>query len=378
MTGQTAPPTQRIQRAVDVLKNHHSDSKLPELAIRLLQQTDKMAANEKWCETCWKKVKRRSSFCDTCGEKVQTYTEPPPTVPWQPQATWQDWQQGGSRFRTRRTPSPRPWTPRGRGQEKGEKGDKGRGKGGKNSKSAKGKETSTTRTLPTWEAPKLPSTQATAEIKQMPLPAASEERKLAQQLREAYQASGTAVPPAISDLLAKADGDATKKVTQALHAHTKALGTARKQVQQARQASASQTASWTQFLQQAVEAIDKGAQEHEANLSKLKIMEQEATERARVSRAAIRQLSDNAEEVDPDDSGEAELVPDGESMDLTTPEEAEVTAQVQKKLRMTLQELASRMPPEDNSTPKRRVKIEQQELPTLAAAPAGAAPSGPN
>ena len=361
-SGWIVPEPQRLATAVSRLRRHHSRSTLVVPAA--------MSGQQYWCQSCERPVKKSARFCPFCAApQNHTYAATPTPAPWQNrQEDWSTWTP------SRRTPSPRDRRPSSR-----HRGGQGKGKAAQQGKQdkgvGKGKKGEVALSLQPWTPPTLPPPPTTEHKVAPPSTSTSEDHRLAQQLREAFTAAGTVIPPSVAEILAKAEGDNAKLLTKGLHAHTAALGSARKQVQQARQAMAAQNGSWARFVQSALDSISKGAAEHEANIEKLKALEQDGLEKARAARASIRQLrATSVTELDDEESGEAELVVDAESMDTSAQEEAEQSAQVQKKLRMT-EELAKRMPQEDAATPKRRVKHEYVE-PSQAAVACDASNSG--
>ena len=316
--------------------------------------------NHNWCNWCNTSVAKKAKFCPTCGDPWHRPMRHRPLFQHRP---GMDKPGPGRHGRPeghlrRETGAPRN---RDKGKEKGK--DKGKQSKGasQGTKNAKGEQEAL---FGPWTPPALPVAPSTSNAPATP---AVEDNRLAQQLREAFQSTETAIPTAVAEILAKAEGESAELLTKNLHVHSSALGTARKQVHQARAAIAAQNHGWAVFVQSALDAIAKISIEHEANLEKLKQMEQEGLDKARMARASTRQLNSSVTELDADDSGDAELVADAENMDLTEADDLESSAQVQKKLRMTLEELARRMPTEDQATPKRRVK---QELPQGPSAPA--------
>ena len=197
-----------------------------------------------------------------------------------------------------------------------------------------------------WRPPSLPSAAPALE---RPVVEAGDEWKLIKALKEA-QTQGASLPSNVAELLSKVEDAAGKQVTRCLHSQTKQLGQARQQLQQLRQARAEQVKSWHEYVSASLKALDKGTAAHEERLTRLQDVESQAAEKVKQAQRAIQELSRDAVETISDPDSDEDLPP----QDLL--DDSQVL-QVQKKLRMTLEQLKNNMPAsEPASTPKRRGK----------------------
>ena len=128
-------------------------------------------------------------------------------------------------------------------------------------------------------------------------------------LKGAY--SNTSMPPEIAEMLARAEGGASKQQTKDLHSCTTQLGAARKQLHAARAAIQTQEAAWAAFLQQTADAVEKGAADHSSRMEEYKAKEEEALQRITAARKQIRALAAAKNEAEEVDASEPELHGDG-------------------------------------------------------------------
>ena len=175
-----------------------------------------------------------------------------------------------------------------------------------------------------------------------------------QELWGALRASQQALPPLVAEALAKMEGNQGRMVTKSMHAHTKTMGSAKKQIHTLREARRKQDASWVEFLNNTVLALEQGAKRYQEAMQKFEEQETEARTRLTNARQAIRELAGKMETEEPNIVDDAEDLDDSdiELMDTTqtaltaTTEESKVV-QAQKKLRVTLDALMSKRPPAD-------------------------------
>ena len=140
-------------------------------------------------------------------------------------------------------------------------------------------------------------------------------------LKGAY--SNTSTPPEIAEMLARAEGGASKQQTKYLHSCTTQLGAARKQLHAARAAIQTQEATWAAFLQQTADAVEKGAADHSSRMEEYKAKEEEVLQRITAARKQIRALAAAKNEAEEVDASEPELM---EMEGCTTESTAESTA----------------------------------------------------
>ncbi|CAE7516044.1 Large2 [Symbiodinium sp. KB8] len=223
---------------------------------------------------------------------------------------------------------------------------KAAGKQGKGKAAATPAEATETFRVTPWQPQGVP---AAVE----PKPAPTEDPQM-QELWGALRASQQALPPLVAEALAKMEGNQGRMVTKSMHAHTKTMGSAKKQIHTLREARRKQDASWVEFLNNTVLALEQGAKRYQEAMQKFEEQETEARTRLTNARQAIRELAGKMETEEPNIVDDAEDLDDSdiELMDTTqtaltaTTEESKVV-QAQKKLRVTLDALMSKRPPAD-------------------------------
>ena len=175
--------------------------------------------------------------------------------------------------------------------------------------------------------------------------------------------SGQNIPGPLAEVVAKVESSSEKKVTKDLHSKTAELSQARRQMQAIRKARDVQTSSWLQFLQSTAEALEKGSAEFESKKAELDAREKEARQKAGAARKAIRELASSST------SRSAEVIADSDSFsdmevgEAKAMDEDDTMAQTQKKLRVTLTELLSKIPDAGADTPRRRVEKKPDTAP---------------
>ena len=283
-------------------------------------------------------VKATAVYCPGCGQHWQKAATPQSET--YDQDYGQQWRQPSSPRQRQRPKSPRSRT----GKDKG--GGKGKHK---------------------WQQPTAPSYAVAPWHPPPPPPGAPEPRgtgegdqgvqELLTVLRSTM--SQQALPPAVAEALARVDVDAGRMVTKTIHNHTNAMGAAKKQLHSVRVARQQQEAAWVEFLSKTIEALEKGAQKFQETMNKFVEQEAEAAQRLAQARKAIRELAtestekDVKEEAEDLDDSDIELMDTSASTGTGVAEEAKVQ-QVQKKLRVTLDELMAKLPSTEEGTPRRR------------------------
>ncbi len=175
--------------------------------------------------------------------------------------------------------------------------------------------------------------------------------------------SGQNIPGPLAEVVAKVESSSEKKVTKDLHSKTAELSQARRQMQAIRKAGDVQTSSWLQFLQSTAEALEKGSAEFESKKAELDAQEKEARQKAGAARKAIRELASSST------SRSAEVIADSDSFsdmevgEAKAMDEDDTMALTQKKLRVTLTELLSKIPDAGADTPRRRVEKKPDTAP---------------
>ena len=248
-------PQEQVERAIGVLVDHLSNSGLPQQALCIMNQ----GSMSWYCTHCKQWCKSTAVYCGSCGAHWTTVQGQP--APWN-SAGW-----------IQRSESPRRRnSPRRRQQNWGDAAQRnwsnhgGGGKGGSGAwqgPKGKGKAQPPTYQGPTWESPTPPwlsPGSAASQIANAGTPSASDGvqvQELVGALKSAY--ANAAMPPEIAEMVAKAEGCATKQQTKDLHYCTSQLGAARKQLQSVRATMLSQEAAWATFLQNTAEAVEKGS-----------------------------------------------------------------------------------------------------------------------
>ena len=350
---------EQVVKAVGVLREHNSLSRLPEQALIIMNQ-----GSASWyCSRCKQWCKGSAAYCGSCGAHWTSVQGQPSQ--WQPNG-WD------SRYDSpHRSASPRrrqkgrdgtqaPW-------RRAQGGAPAKGNGAWNTPKGEGKGGHAMYQTPQWQNPAPPWTPSGSVANQMPntVATASGEgpqiQELVCALKSAY--ANVAMPPDIADMVSKAEGSATKQQTKDLHYYTSQLGAARKQLQSVRAAMMSQETAWTTFLQNTAEAVEKGGVDHAARMSEYGNKEEEALQKISAARRQIRTLAATSV-TEVSDGSEPEL------METETAEEASTVSnqQAQDKLRMTLDAIMAKLPAKDTEnvrerTPRRKEKVEAGQKP---------------
>ena len=204
------------------------------------------------------------------------------------------------------------------------------------------------------EAPPKPGPASSAP----PPPAAQEDSRLKElmaTLRQVYSAPGQTMPPELAEAVARADGAENRQLTRDIHSWTKQMGAARKQLANLKANRTWHVHAWTTFLEQTVQAVNKGAEQFEKQCAAFAEQEANAREKMSAARTAIRQLTA------PDASAPVEDEQDSDVELLTAQAEpivddADVVLQAQKKVKTTLATLVEKLPDAEPTTPKRRAR----------------------
>ena len=317
-----------------------------------------MPGDSWYCGKCRQWRKAGTNFCPKCGGigAVGSYTESqwpqPPQPPWQDTQTRRQWDRGDQR--RRRTPSPRA-----RGKGKGKSGDSGTGKG--RGKDNMGQE------VAQWQSPVMePIPKATASASAPLPPPPPEDTKLKElmtALRSVYSAPGQSMPPELAEAVARVDGAENRQLTRDIHSWTKQMGTARKQLAALKANRTKHVHAWTQFLEQTVQAVNKGAEQYEKQQAAFAEQEASAREKMSTARTAIRQLTapDAVAPEDDDQDSDVELLAAQAEPAI---DDNVVVLQAQKKVKTTLATLVEKLPDTEPVTPKRRAReAEPAEVP---------------
>ena len=118
----------------------------------------------------------------------------------------------------------------------------------------------------------------------------SDQAKLVKALREA-QSQGASLPTVVTDILARVETVSSRQATKNIHAQTAQLGQAKGQITQLRQARSAQARSWANYIAESLQALEKGAAQHEERMSKFRELESLAIEKAKAAQNAIEVLS---------------------------------------------------------------------------------------
>ena len=335
--GGTAVSYRGVTSATRRLEAHHSASSLPRQARTIL--TDRMAySNPWWCTGCSRWCKAKADFCGGCGAHWQqvSYAQPSTT-----RATT-------SPRRRARSPRQKPWGPQ---PAKGKGGGQpvAKGKGGKS-------EPPSDAAPPYAVAPWRPPSGQLASA-ELPRTDDSTVQELLGAIRSTMTQQG--LPTQVEEAMAKLEQNTGRLVTKSIHSQTTAMGAARKQLQNIKESKRSQEASWVEFLNSTVTALEKGSQRFQETMADLDAKEIEAAKKLAAARKAIRALAGDKEppetvgSADEDGDSDVELMEDTAVVDLPSGEDTKIM-QAHKKLRVTLDSLLMKLPMSEDGTPRRR------------------------
>ena len=348
-------PLGQVNLAIRRLERHHSASTLPQ-RTRIALAT--MAHNQPWwCYACGKWCKASMQFCGFCGQR---WDQGPQAAAYRPRTeTSYPWAPKSPR---RKSPRQRPVQPGTQQQAKGA----GRGKGKPGKAGAPQPQPSVeTYTVATWQPEGIPPAPeqkpAFAEDPQM--------QELWGALRGAM--SQQTLPPAVAEAIAKVEGLQGKQVTKSMHAQTKAMGSAKKQLHEIQDARRRQDNSWVEFLNQTLQALEKGSQKYDEAIQKFDDQEKDARQKLVAARAAIKELAGQMEKEAPaseeDEISDIELMDTTQSSGTSVPEESKVV-QANKRLRVTLDALLTKLPAAEDTTPRRRRSQQSSSVPLVPSA----------
>ena len=188
--------------------------------------------------------------------------------------------------------------------------------------------------------------------------------------------SSQQMPAAVAEAMARVEEDSGRMLTRTLHTQTTHLGAAKKQLQEARAGRKAQEAAWVEFLNSTVQSLEKGHKEFLDLMAKFDARETEAQAKMGAARKAIRDLAANEraakEEIEESEDSDVELM-ELSGASNAVPSEDTPIGQAQKRLRLTMDALMTRMPLAEDGTPRRRTKPERGEN----AAPEGGVATAP-
>ena len=164
------------------------------------------------------------------------------------------------------------------------------------------------------------------------------------------------LPTQAEEAMAKLEQNTGRLVTKSIHSQTTAMGAARKQLQNIKESKRSQEASWVEFLNSTVTALEKGSQRFQETMADLDAKEIGAAKKLAAARKAIRALAGDKEppeavgSADEDGESDVELMEDTAVVDLPSGEDTKIM-QAHKKLRVTLDSLLTKLPVSEDGTP---------------------------
>ena len=346
----------RLVTACGRLEGHHSNSTLPAQVRAIMWQQNQGS----WCQACRQYCNKRSRFCQRCGlelhasEQGQSYSgydsgwggAPP-----QPSTRgWEQQRPSAPGVWSRRTPSPRR---RSRPRKQGPKADPTAG-----SQGSKGQSKGADWQVASWQPPSQPWPQDVARSPTLPLPPQDDGKsEILAALKAAFAASGQAPPATVMELMGKMEAVEGKALTKQLHTTAKQLGDAKQALCKIRQARQAHQTSWQQFVLKTAAAIEAGQEQFDRRILEYDQQEGEAKERVATARRALREISSKAKEddtvqVDSDES-DVELAPVAEATGSD-----DSCQQATKRLRTALQSICQKLPEQEETTPRRRVKAE--------------------
>ena len=280
ISGDITADTFRVQQAIGRLRGHHSSSSLPAAAQakldRLSQNTNVNMQHQgqvsPWCDWCRLWARKDATTCKRCGWPVFVRTVPPRgqsprgRTPYRPDATPTPW--GDSDWSTwGRDPSPRPHTD-GRRPSRRRNSDEQNAAKGKGTNKGKGKDTPDILQLP-----QPPSAQIMAPARGVPIPgafsgSASEDHRVLQSLLSALAKTDT-LPDEVRQIAAQAQVNQAQQEGKALSKLVALRTDARKNLEQLDKQRAAYEQSWTHYMNQLFEMVEKQLQEREATLVKM-------------------------------------------------------------------------------------------------------------
>ncbi|CAE7858178.1 unnamed protein product [Symbiodinium microadriaticum] len=266
-------------------------------------------SNPWWCTGCSRWCKAKADFCGGCGAHWQqvSYAQPSTT-----RATT-------SPRRRARSPRQKPWGPQ---PAKGKGGGQpvAKGKGGKS-------EPPSDAAPPYAVAPWRPPSGQLASA-ELPRTDDSTVQELLGAIRSTMTQQG--LPTQVEEAMAKLEQNTGRLVTKSIHSQTTAMGAARKQLQNIKESKRSQEASWVEFLNSTVTALEKGSQRFQETMADLDAKEIEAAKKLAAARKAIRALAGDKEppetvgSADEDGDSDVELMEDTAVVDLPSGEDTKI------------------------------------------------------
>ena len=253
----------RVQRAIQVLSTHHSNSGLPQLA------RDKLLAGsmagkgqdggQSWrCSYCKQYQKKGAMYCQSCGWAKQDVAE---TSGWHNAGAETYWQQGWEQPKSPR--HQRPWSPRRRRMEESTwvQHAQHAGKGGGKSDKGKGKH----------QAPGINSLPSPPQVSigTGPKPnvvttgaASSSDRQTLDKVLRAMAATRDTLSPELQELLNAHQHEETAATEKTLHKVVKAQATARKELGHLCNGRAQYCSAWANYVCKVAETAQAQVQEH--------------------------------------------------------------------------------------------------------------------
>ena len=259
-----------VVEAIQVLRGHHSNSNLPDLAERTLTEFQlgvhseevlppalgTMASSKQpwYCTGCWRLNKQTADYCRTCGQHWQMgYTS-------QTDYQNQSWERPKSP-RRRQTPV----SPRARKMNATTDGGGQSGKGkGKATKGWQQHVAPSAKTLP--QPPKSTAVALPSGAPSTSSTASSAEKNL-ENLVLALQSSSVELPPGVRDLVRQHSEQSTRMTAQTLHKAVNAQTAARRELRKIKDQRRSYLGSWAHYITTLAETLAKQIAEQEETLN---------------------------------------------------------------------------------------------------------------
>ena len=263
----------RVDRAVALLKQHHSVSVLAQKA-ELKRRGRPEAMAHAWCDKCQTHRSNRLLYCGQCGSHLEMYAQAdsqPPWKSWQPHTSprrrWQeDWGHDNRTQSPRRRSSPRRTNKdggggkqrSGKGQQPASARDKGKGAGER-------KKAPSIEDLPT--APMLdniPKPPVATKVE-----ASDDKPSNTSALLAQLMASRESLPPDIQALVDKEVEQDAKASTKQLHRLVSLQGTARRELQSIYKMRDSFLLEWSSYICQLCTLVEKQLADKASTLQEL-------------------------------------------------------------------------------------------------------------